>query len=562
MKAKNPKNKKSQNEKKEEAVEAQEPSKGSRMKYILSSMFKYGCICFFMFKLINFLYFNYILFLPPLELEVNQPLDKYVNIMKNQQSFNLTVYFIDSANYINERIWFEPNLTYAYSEQYPLVKTFSLPISKDVRNVVIMAELSTNNLYYGIHRRENNTKSKYKTIVDDQYLTYKSHVNLIKYERKFRIVQNSLLEADMGTEYSIEYSNDPKYYPHFKTSAYIVLVHDTHPYKEHEFVYRGMNDYKREEKEMYYSPLFYAHDIWTLRKDLVLLNESTSKVNLTLQFYLTSPGKHLYSRRLSGNTKFPDMLDELKDILANTNVYLLVTTIVVTILHTLLDILSFKNDFQFWLNNKSFSGISIKTLYVQIASDVIILLYLRNSSSQTSTYLFIFVAASILLNLWKLTRVCNFSFNTRFPFLHVSLQSDYTTSNTANYDTVAIKFMSTILLPCFFAYAAYSFLYDSYKSYYSFFISTLAGAVYTFGFILMTPQLYINYKLKSVGHLPWRALFYRFLRTIIDDLFSFVIKMPIMHRVACFRDDVIFVLYMVQRYMYKVDPKRSDEENA
>lgn len=30
------------------------------------------------------------------------------------------------------------------------------------------------------------------------------------------------------------------------------------------------------------------------------------------------------------------------------------------------------------------------------------------------------------------------------------------------------------------------------------------GAVYMFGFILMCPQLYLNYKLKSVAHLPWR----------------------------------------------------------
>jgi len=31
------------------------------------------------------------------------------------------------------------------------------------------------------------------------------------------------------------------------------------------------------------------------------------------------------------------------------------------------------------------------------------------------------------------------------------------------------------------------------------------------GFIRMTPQLYINYKLKSVDHLPWRTLIYRFI---------------------------------------------------
>lgn len=49
------------------------------------------------------------------------------------------------------------------------------------------------------------------------------------------------------------------------------------------------------------------------------------------------------------------------------------------------------------------------------------------------------------------------------------------------------------------------------------------------------PQLYLNYKLKSVAHLPWRQMTYKFLNTIIDDLFAFVIKMPILHRISVFR---------------------------
>ena len=31
-------------------------------------------------------------------------------------------------------------------------------------------------------------------------------------------------------------------------------------------------------------------------------------------------------------------------------------------------------------------------------------------------------------------------------------------------------------------------------------------------------QLYLNYKLKSVAHLPWRQMTYKFLNTIVDDL--------------------------------------------
>ena len=56
--------------------------------------------------------------------------------------------------------------------------------------------------------------------------------------------------------------------------------------------------------------------------------------------------------------------------------------------------------------------------------------------------------------------------------------------------------------------------------------------------------------------MPSRALFYRFLNTIIDDLFSFIITMPTLHRLSCFRDDVIFVIYLYQRWSYRVDKTR------
>lgn len=76
---------------------------------------------------------------------------------------------------------------------------------------------------------------------------------------------------------------------------------------------------------------------------------------------------------------------------------------------------------------------------------------------------------------------------------------------------------------------------------------------------MMTPQLFINYKMKSVAHLPWRMLSYKFLNTFIDDIFAFVIKMPTMYRLGCFRDDIIFLIYVYQRWAYRVDLKRVNE---
>ena len=72
-------------------------------------------------------------------------------------------------------------------------------------------------------------------------------------------------------------------------------------------------------------------------------------------------------------------------------------------------------------------------------------------------------------------------------------------------------------------------------------------------------QLYINYKLKSVAALPWRQMTFKFLNTIIDDLFAFVIKMPWLHRLSVFRDDLVFLVYIYQRYAYRVDKKRPNE---
>merc|ERR1719186_2485380 len=76
---------------------------------------------------------------------------------------------------------------------------------------------------------------------------------------------------------------------------------------------------------------------------------------------------------------------------------------------------------------------------------------------------------------------------------------------------------------------------------------------------MMTPQLFINYKLKSVAHLPWRMMTYKALNTFIDDIFAFVIKMPTMYRIGCFRDDIVFFIFLYQKYIYIEDPTRVNE---
>ena len=94
---------------------------------------------------------------------------------------------------------------------------------------------------------------------------------------------------------------------------------------------------------------------------------------------------------------------------------------------------------------------------------------------------------------------------------------------------------------------------------YSFILSAAVGFVFAFQFVLMCPQLYLNYKLKSVAHLPWRQMTYKFLNTIVDDFGAFIIKAPFLYRLAVFRDDVVFLIYIYQRWIYRVDTSRVNE---
>lgn len=50
-------------------------------------------------------------------------------------------------------------------------------------------------------------------------------------------------------------------------------------------------------------------------------------------------------------------------------------------------------------------------------------------------------------------------------------------------------YLSYALYPLVIGYAIYALKYETHKSWYSWILNSLVGAVYTFGFILMCPQV-------------------------------------------------------------------------
>ncbi|SJL13942.1 uncharacterized protein ARMOST_17393 [Armillaria ostoyae] len=93
---------------------------------------------------------------------------------------------------------------------------------------------------------------------------------------------------------------------------------------------------------------------------------------------------------------------------------------------------------------------------------------------------------------------------------------------SVRYDKLAFRYVSYAAIPLLAVYTVYSLIYSTHKGWYSFVISTLTSFVYMFRFAQLVPQLIINYKLKSVAHMPMKSMIFKILSTVVDDLFAYV----------------------------------------
>lgn len=329
-----------------------------------------------------------------------------------------------------------------------------------------------------------------------------------------------------------------------------------------------------------YLPIVFINDYWNLQREYFPINETTPELDLHLTFqpmgmfkwqlYAAKQMKSKWAGNVLGEImaagaaeESDEDQDSLKETLLDTNIYLLGITVAVSILHSIFELLAFKNDIQFWNNRQSLEGLSVRSVFFAVFQSLIILLYVLDNETNFMIRISCFVGLGI--EIWKIHKVVDVNYNNQnkvlgiFPRITFKDKGSYSESSTKEYDKLAFKYLGWACFPLLVAYFIYSLIYNEHKGWYSFVLNMLYSYLLTFGFILMTPQLFINYKLKSVAHLPWRMMTYKFLNTFIDDIFAFVIKMPTMYRIGCFRDDIIFFVFLYQRWQYRVDLKRVNE---
>jgi hypothetical protein len=333
----------------------------------------------------------------------------------------------------------------------------------------------------------------------------------------------------------------------------------------------------------WYYPILFVNTFWQLRSQMTLLNDTVKTVPIRIDLNNLSDWKFKMMATIDLNSKEAARqaawghslpgggdgteIEMIKEIFIDTNPILLGVTIAVSIAHTVLETLAFGSDIAHYRKKKDNVGISLRSILANVLMQTIIFLYLLDQSQNTSWMILGGQAVGILIELWKITTVVHVRVRPAPPGSLIPYRIAFedthklseTEEKTKEYDEIAFRYMYMAAVPLLIAYAVYSLVYESHKSWYSYVISTLVGSVYAYGFLMMVPSLYINYRLKSVAHMPAKAMMYKFLNTFIDDLFAFTIKMPFLHRLATLRDDVIFFVYLYQRWIYKVDYSRVNE---
>jgi hypothetical protein len=338
-------------------------------------------------------------------------------------------------------------------------------------------------------------------------------------------------------------------------------------------------------KGAYYAPPLHVDEIGLTSEKYIPLNDSVHSLPLKLS-YGSGMGlsRWLLMQELRESLQiqkdtfgFTDKdIDDVRRLVSETSLWFLSLTALASMLHLLFEVLAFQSDILFWKENTSLVGLSARAVVAELLSQIVIFVYLLDSD--TSLLVTMPAAAGVLIQVWKVKRATGLRVGWRG--VTFSRLQDATRGGSGNdtlsaeeaqqqmlhaeasleADKYATEHLMLLVLPLVLANALRSLIMELHGSWYSWVINSLTASVYAFGFVLMIPQLYINHKLKSVSRMPWTFLTYRFINTFIDDLFAFVIKMPTMHRLSVFRDDLIFIVYLYQRYIYSIDDSRPIEK--
>jgi hypothetical protein len=329
---------------------------------------------------------------------------------------------------------------------------------------------------------------------------------LIRYQLPIIKEERRLLEAtssEMDTDASAMQSRSPE--PHWVPRLDLEVIHDRTVYLARTVpgdIYQYM-DWIKYDRKLQYLPVIDADPLVVGPEDLVLLNDTLATQSLTLRLHTTSLGwfrirRLLWSSlrtlsepsatesstvlRLSAND-----IDKFRLMLVDARPWLLLTTLVASILHILFEWLAFKEDVAHWRRLDNTAGVSKISVMLEAASRCIAVVFLWERRKDTSI---LFIGSAVLsaaVELWKVQRVMRVR-NTILAQATPEGAKDSAENKLAQaeqqsqeVDRRAAKTIGLACIPIAIGYAIWSLLFQEHTGFRAWAIDALMAGAYLLG---------------------------------------------------------------------------------
>jgi hypothetical protein len=152
----------------------------------------------------------------------------------------------------------------------------------------------------------------------------------------------------------------------------------------------------------WYYPVMFVNTFWQLKTHMTTLNSTVTRLPLHInlnnfanwKFSMIASideGAKQTARQAAQGQASPgggdgSEFEMIKEVLLDTNIYLLSTTVVVSIMHMIFEMLAFKSDISHYRNKKNNVGISVRSILGNVFMQGVIFLYLMDNNENTSTF--------------------------------------------------------------------------------------------------------------------------------------------------------------------------------
>ena len=334
--------------------------------------------------------------------------DRLQNLFYFSNEFNVTGYVSPQKYFTKDKhtheytvnqnkaeVFSVTGLTYDYEDQNDLTFNISIPISEKFidKNSTLYLHVEYEADYRFKDEHMGLDMPKYQAIQGYSDAWFKNNGNTIVMHRTVPLVKFSpkteekktvnLLSGEIEEEKLTEIEDEEEeeeeenkeqkeLIQHMKPEIYCYMSPDTTIYPRKSIPEQFKNILFINTQLSYYEPIFVCTDFWIYKELLVELNKTVSTANVTVHLQPYSIMKiAIMEQMVQVNGLYAEWgmaqdMDLTKKMFSETNFYLLVLTMVVSLAHTVCEVMAFKNEIHFWKNRDSLKGISVRTLFINL----------------------------------------------------------------------------------------------------------------------------------------------------------------------------------------------------